>query len=116
MVAQAMYCPCKMWIMANKLRPDAPGGMAILPLVLLNAIIIKSSFIGSEQWLWLLMITIPLLLLLLIKNGKKHPVTLRRTPLVRRPRFSFEPDQDEQLVRRHEQTTYVRFKVFSKGR
>lgn len=102
--------------MANKLKRDTASGMAILPLVLLNSIIVKNSFIGNEKWLWLLLVTVPLLLLLLIKTRKRNPVVVRRSPLVRRPRYSFETDQDEQLVRRHEQSVYVRFKVFSKGR
>lgn len=102
--------------MANKLKPDTASGMAILPLVLLNGIIIRNSFTGNENWLWLLLVTAPLLLLILIKTRKRRPVVVRRFPLVRRPHYSFDTDQDEPLVRRHEQSEYVRFKYFLKGR
>ena len=101
--------------MANKLKPDAASGMVILPLVLLNGIIIKNSFTGDENWWWLLLVTMPLLLLILIKNRKRRPAVVRRSPLVRRPHYSFDTDQDEPLIRRHEQSVYLRFKFFPKS-
>ncbi|AXY76444.1 hypothetical protein D3H65_21665 [Paraflavitalea soli] len=102
--------------MANKLKPDTAGSMVILPLVLVNAIIIKNSFIGNGRWLWLLMITVPLLLLVVLKKRKEYPRSEKRSPVLRRLRYSFESDRRERRVRRHEESQYIRYKVFSKGR
>jgi hypothetical protein len=103
--------------MAKNQRLNPTGRMIILPLVLLNAIIIKQGFIGSENWWWLLLLSIPLLLLGMMKKPKRKPsVVIDRTPVMRRLRYSFESDQRERRIRRHEASQYIRFKIFSKNR
>lgn len=104
--------------MANEQKPGEISGMIILLLVLSSAIIIRKAFTGNEQWLWGLVVTLPLLLLVGIINlrKKKKPKALRKPPVERRFRHSFDTDQDSQPVRRREEPGYIRFKVFSKGR
>lgn len=42
----------------------------VLIFVLLNAIILETALVNNEQWYWLLLITLPLLLLAIFRNTK----------------------------------------------
>ena len=102
--------------MANKQKPDVINEMLILPLVLSNGIIIRHAYTVNEKWWWLLIVTLPLLLWAFINDRERKGVTMRKPPVTRRLRHSFEPGEHKKLVRRREQSHYIRFKVFSRDR
>lgn len=111
------YWPmAKMRIMAKKQKSDKVAGMVALPLVLLNGIIIKYGFIGNEKWLWWLLITIPLLLIVVVSGSDVGPrsVLARKRHPARRSCYSFETDQHDQLARR-QRSHYIRFRVFTRS-
>lgn len=60
--------------MENKQEPGSIREIVILLLVLLNAILLKSGFIGNEKCLWFLLVTVPLLLWVVVRS--RHMVRL----------------------------------------
>jgi hypothetical protein len=53
--------------MTVKKKPIPASGVIILFLVLLNAISIRAGYSENEKWYWVLIITLPLLLLAILK-------------------------------------------------
>jgi len=57
--------------MTGKKKPIPATGSIILFLVLLNAISIRAGYSENEKWYWVLIITLPLLLLAILKYWRQ---------------------------------------------
>ena len=57
--------------MTVKKKPIPARGSIILFLVLLNAISIRAGYSENEKWYWVLIITLPLLLLAILKYWRQ---------------------------------------------
>lgn len=51
--------------MSENQNKKTEGKPMVLLLIVLNAIVLEQGFISDEKWYWLLLITIPLLLIAL---------------------------------------------------
>jgi hypothetical protein len=59
--------------MARNLDPAPASKMSIAFLVLINTIAIRDGYAGNEKWYWMLIVTLPLLLLAIFTlRQKKH--------------------------------------------
>jgi len=75
-------------IMTSNKESNSVSGIAVLILVILNAVIAKIALIRNENWYWFLVFTIPLLLMAIWDmHKKKH--TASRNYRVRRRLRSF---------------------------
>jgi hypothetical protein len=43
-------------------KPQNIRSMLLIALLIINAIVVRNAFTGSEKWYWLLLVTIPTLL------------------------------------------------------
>ncbi len=50
--------------------------MFVIALIILNVVIIKAAFVGSDKWYGLLYLTIPLLLLAIIYDSLRRMVSM----------------------------------------
>ena len=57
--------------MTVKQRPIPASRVIILFLVLFNAILIRAGYSENEKWYWVLIITLPLLLLAILKYWRQ---------------------------------------------
>jgi hypothetical protein len=55
----------------NKKR-DPASGLIILVLVLVSAIVMKEGFVSNAKWYWVLILTLPLLLLTIANMFSKR--------------------------------------------
>ena len=71
-------CKCFIWFMQpykaiNMLqKKESVDQNIVLIFVLLNAVILETALVNNEQWYWLLLITLPLLLLVIFRNTKNR--------------------------------------------
>lgn len=68
--------------MSRNLRKISPGGAIILMLVLINAVILKYSLPGEVNLYWLLLITVPLLIIAIANRRQTKHTILRNYPLI----------------------------------
>lgn len=66
------------------------GGVIVLLLVFLNALIAKTAFMVNENWYWALLFTIPLLLIAIWDIRQKKHAILRNYPVLGHLRYFFE--------------------------
>lgn len=81
--------------MAAKQIPASASGIIILILVLFSAIIMRSGYINNEKWYWVLIITLPLLLLAILNIRQKKHALLRNFPIIGYLRYFFESIRPE---------------------
>ena len=81
--------------MTGKQKPISASKIIITFLVVLNAIAIRAGYIGSENWYWSLIITIPLLLLAILNTHQKKHAVLRNFPVIGYLRYFFESIRPE---------------------
>lgn len=81
--------------MIRNQHPVSIGGMIVLVIVLLNAIVIKSSFEGNENNYWWLALTLPLLFIALWDVFQKKHAIKRNFPLVGHLRYLLETIRPE---------------------
>lgn len=76
-------------------RQVSIGGMIITVIVLLNAIVLKSSFEGNDNNYWWLAITLPLLIIALFDVFQKKHAIKRNFPLIGHLRYLLEAIRPE---------------------
>lgn len=81
--------------MTSKQKPASASGLIILILVLLSAIAMESGYIGNEKWYWVLLVTLPLLLLAILNIRQKKHAVLRNFPVIGYLRYFFESIRPE---------------------
>lgn len=81
--------------MISKYHTIPASGIIILFLILLNAIVIRTGYTGSEKWYWALIITLPLLLLVFLNIRQKKHAVLRNFPVIGYLRYFFEAIRPE---------------------
>ena len=81
--------------MTGKQQPVSASGIIILFLVLLSAIAMKSGYISNEKWYWVLIVTLPLLLLAILNIRQKKHAVLRNFPVIGYLRYFFESIRPE---------------------
>jgi glutamate synthase domain-containing protein 2 len=78
----------------NKIRIPA-SGIIILILALANVIVIREGYVTNEKWYWVLVLTLPLLLLAIINIRQKKHAILRNFPVLGYFRYFFESIRPE---------------------
>jgi glutamate synthase domain-containing protein 2 len=78
----------------NKIRVPA-SGIIILLLVLANVIAIREGYTANEKWYWVLVLTLPLLLLAIINIRQRKHALLRNFPVLGYLRYFFESIRPE---------------------
>ena len=81
--------------MTGKQNSPSASGIIILILVLLSAIAMKSGYISNEKWYWVLIVTLPLLLLAILNIRQKKHALLRNFPVLGYLRYFFESIRPE---------------------
>lgn len=81
--------------MTVKQKSIPASGVIILFLVLFNAISIRAGYSENEKWYWLLIITIPLLLLAILNIRQRKHAILRNFPVIGYLRYFFESIRPE---------------------
>lgn len=76
--------------MLHKEKYTAVSSSILFTLVLLNVIILNLVFINHSGWYWLLIVTVPLLLLAIYDVQQKKHALLRNYPLIGRLRYLLE--------------------------
>lgn len=71
------------------------SGIIILILVLANVIAITQGYINNEKWYWVLLLTLPLLLLAIVNIRQRKHGILRNFPVVGYLRYFFESIRPE---------------------
>ena len=66
------------------------SGITIFLLALINVVILIAAFANNEKWFWMLVISIPLLLLAIFNVRQKNHALLRNFPLIGYLRYFFE--------------------------
>lgn len=81
--------------MTGKQKPIPASGVIILFLVVLNAISIRAGYSDNEKWYWVLIVTLPLLLLAILNTRQKKHALLRNFPVIGYLRYFFESIRPE---------------------
>jgi len=81
--------------MTVKQKLISASGIIILFLVLFNVILISAGYSENENWYWLLIITLPLLLLAILNIRQKKHAILRNFPVIGYLRYFFESIRPE---------------------
>ena len=81
--------------MTGKQKPISASKIIITFLILVNAIVIRTGYTGNENWYWLLIITIPILLLAILNIRQKKHAVLRNFPVIGYLRYFFESIRPE---------------------
>ncbi len=76
--------------MAQNKKHISVSGMILLFLVLLNALVIREALTGSATWYWVLLITLPLLIIGIMNTHQRKHALLRNFPLIGYLRYLFE--------------------------
>lgn len=76
-------------------RPVSASGIIILFLVLINIIAIRGGYTGTGSWYWMLIVTLPLLLLAILNIRQAKHAILRNFPVVGYLRYFFESIRPE---------------------
>ena len=71
------------------------SGIIIFLLALINVVILIAAFVNNEKWYWVLVISIPLLLLAIFNVRQKNHALLRNFPLIGYLRYFFESIRPE---------------------
>ncbi|RYG40727.1 MAG: FMN-binding glutamate synthase family protein, partial [Chitinophagaceae bacterium] len=69
--------------------------MIILFIVILNAVVVRQAYMGSNNWYWVLGVTLPLLILAIANIRQKKHAILRNFPVVGYLRYFFESIRPE---------------------
>ena len=81
-------------MLRNK-RSMPAAGIIILLFILLNIIAVIEGYTGNGKWYWILILTIPLLLLAIANVRQKKHTILRNFPVIGYLRFFFESIRPE---------------------
>ncbi len=81
--------------MTVKQKPIPASGIIILFLVLLSVISMRVGYTKNENWFWMLIITLPLLLLAILNTRQKKHAILRNFPVIGYLRYLFESIRPE---------------------
>jgi len=81
--------------MISKQYAIPASGSIILFLILLNAIVLRTGYTGNEKWYWVLIVTLPLLLLAFLNIRQKKHAVLRNFPVIVYLRYFFESIRPE---------------------
>jgi len=81
--------------MTGKQQPASASGLIILILALLSTIAMKEGYISNEKWYWVLLVTLPLLLLAILNIRQKRHALLRNFPVIGYLRYFFESIRPE---------------------
>jgi glutamate synthase domain-containing protein 2 len=87
---QRLFLKTKNIEMSQKNKYSSPSATIILLLVLINALILKVAFVDNSNWYWLMIITLPLLLVAIYDIQQKKHVVLRNFPVIGHLRYFFE--------------------------
>ena len=71
------------------------SGIIIFLLALINVIILVAAFVNNQKWYWVIVISIPLLLLAIFNVRQKNHALLRNFPLIGYLRYFFESIRPE---------------------
>jgi glutamate synthase domain-containing protein 2 len=81
--------------MTGKQNPTSASGLIILILVLLSAIAMETGYMSNKNWYWVLLVTLPLLLLAILNIRQKKHALLRNFPVIGYLRYFFESIRPE---------------------
>lgn len=81
--------------MTVKQKPIPASGVIILFLVLLNVVSIRAGYSENQKWYWVLVVSLPLLLLAILNIRQKKHAILRNFPLIGHLRYFFESIRPE---------------------
>ncbi len=57
-------------------------GLMVLTLIFINAIVVKVAFLSGENWYWLLVVTLPLLLMSVYTKRKRKRTVIQNYPRI----------------------------------
>ena len=80
--------------MANQ-KSFSVSGIIILVVVVMNIVVLELAYTRSENWYWVLIATLPLLLLAIYNTRQKKHAVLRNYPLLGYFRYFFEAIRPE---------------------
>lgn len=68
--------------MIRNQRSVPVNGMIVIILILVNAVILREAYTGSSKWYWVLLLTVPLLLLAIKNVRQRKHAALRKFPVI----------------------------------
>jgi len=71
------------------------GTFILLSLVLINAAVIRAAYVGHENWYWVLLLTVPLLLLAIRDRKQRKHAIIRNFPVIGHLRYFLEAIRPE---------------------
>jgi len=81
--------------MTGKQKPISASKIIIIFLILINAIVFRAGYVGNENWYWLFIITMPLLLMAILNIRQTKHAVLRNFPVIGYLRYFFESIRPE---------------------
>ena len=66
------------------------SGITLLLMLLINTVILRHAYTSNTDWYWVLIITLPLLIIAIIDTQQKKHAIIRNYPIIGHLRYFFE--------------------------